>query len=228
MRKARAEGRRCLREGCERWARRGRAVWGGHGRTETEREIEEATRRLAGQAAEEVGEEGDGEQRPKALAAFGRGLANGEYGAAFDGGIRAAMAQAAAEKGVAEEIGALRLMLARLMAEVPTTEDPVRLGHGVARVAGASVRAARAQKELLGEDTSEFQAALFQALAELDAEEEARRAAEEGAIEGGTLREIGWEARPLAVELDDGLGVEPDEDARHVTLAGTEPSAGSL
>ena len=59
------------------------------------------------------------------------------------------MAQAAAEKGVAEEIGALRLMLAR--------------------VAGASGRVVARQKELTGGDTSEFQTARFRALAEPDA-----------------------------------------------------------
>ena len=174
-----------------------------HGQTAAGREVEAAVVRLTRRASDAFGSEADEERRRATALAFKRRLGRGDYGGLMDKGIRDGMAQAVAEKAVAEEIGALRLTPARLVGEVRTAADGVGLGQGVARVAGASVRAVVRQKELGGEDTSEFQAALFQALAELDAEEEARRAAEEGAVTGGTLREIGWEAWPLAVGLDE-------------------------
>ena len=175
-----------------------------HGQTAAGREVEAAVVRLTQRATDAFGAGADGERRRATALAFKRRLGRGDYGRLMDKGVRDVMAQAAAEKAVAEEIGALRLTLARLVAELVDAADPVPVAHGIARVAGASVRAVATQKELTGEDTSEFQAALFQALAELDAEEEARRAAEEGAVEGGTLREIGWEARPLVPRLDEG------------------------
>ena len=112
---------------------------------------------------------GEDEERRRAAKEFGRRLERGDYGALFDGRLRAVMAQAATEQGLAEEIGALRVMLARLL----TTEDgdPLRLAHGVARVAGVTVRAVRAQREIEGEAGDELTRELMRALGELDGED---------------------------------------------------------
>ena len=211
MGKPRSTGRPCLVEGCGRFARRGHGVCGDHERTPEGREVERGVTQLTRMAEEAFGADGEEKRRTKALGRFQRALGRGDYGELTDGGLRRAIGQAAAEKGVSEELGVLRLALMRLAVELPGAGDPVPTANSIARVAGAAVRAARTQRELKGEDTSEFQAALFQALAELDAEE-ARRAAEEGAIEGGTLRDIGWEARPLepGTRLDEGWGAGAD------------------
>ena len=126
------------------------------------RRVEDAFAARAGAAEEDEG------GRRRVASDFGRRLARGDYGGLFDGRLREVMAQAAAERGLAEEIGALRVVLARLLAT--EGEDPRRVAHAVARVAGTTVRAVGAQRALEGEAGDGLAAALMQTLAELDAE----------------------------------------------------------
>ena len=173
--------------------------------------------RLARRVDAAFSEGGDGEDaeegRRAAVEAFRRGVARGEHGELFDGGVRAAMAQAAREAGVAEEIGALRLALARLVGELPHAEDPVRAAHGVARVAAASVRAVERQHALVGGPRSELEASMMRALDELDAEsaeQEARRAAGEPSMSKPRERGPAW-GPPAAMEDVVSEEVETDE-----------------
>ena len=144
-------GRRCLATGCERRVRSGHALCLDHERGAFGRELEAAVGRMARRVgaafAAADGDEGSGAER-RAAAEFGRRLARGEYGGLFDGRLREVMAQAAAERGLAEEIGALRVVLARLLAT--EGEDPRRVAHAVARVAGTTVRAVGAQRARRG------------------------------------------------------------------------------
>ena len=63
----------------------------------------------------------------------------------FDEPVRQILSEAAQAKGLADEIGALRFALARLVGQ---EEDPTKLALGVSRVANATVRAMKAQRGL--------------------------------------------------------------------------------
>jgi hypothetical protein len=73
-----------------------------------------------------------------------------------------------AESGLTEEIGALRFVLHRLLAE---EDDLARLATGVARIASVVIQAAKAQQALSGNRSDELAAALMRALAELDGDD---------------------------------------------------------
>mgnify|MGYP001445024594 FL=1 len=77
------------------------------------------------------------------------------------------IAQAAAEASVNHELGALRYVLARLLAE---EEDPIALAKAVARVASVSVQAARAQRAISGAVADSLTDAVTQILIELGGE----------------------------------------------------------
>lgn len=93
-------------------------------------------------------------------------LADGDFAALLDEGLRDALHQAAADAGLEAEIGALRLALAVLLQE---ERDPSRLASGVARVAGVALQAARLRQGAAGAG-DDLVAVLAQELALLDAE----------------------------------------------------------
>ena len=72
------------------------------------------------------------------------------------------------EPGLGEEIGALRFVLQRLLAE---EDDLARLAAGVARIASVVVQAAKAQQTMTGNQSDELAEALLTALAELDGDD---------------------------------------------------------
>lgn len=119
-------------------------------------------------------ERGDGDDagaeetaRRQRSAEFRRRLAAGNYRALFDEQVARAMTQAANGDGVLDELGALRFVMARLLFE---EDDLTRLATNVARVAGAAVRTARAQKLLNGDAGMRFTDAVTRILMELDGE----------------------------------------------------------
>src|ERR687894_75589 len=87
-------------------------------------------------------------RRRAAKAAFRARLEEGDYRELFGGRLGEVMAQAAEEAGVADELGALRIVLARLMEE---EDDLVVLAGLVARVAPVSIQAARLQRAITGQ-----------------------------------------------------------------------------
>jgi hypothetical protein len=83
----------------------------------------------------------------------------------LDQALWEAIATAGAERGLANEIGSLRVVLARLLAE---EEDPGRLAQNAARVAGVLVQATRAQHALSGEMAEGLAEAVSHILAEFE------------------------------------------------------------
>jgi hypothetical protein len=100
-----------------------------------------------------------------AVAEFRRRLESGDYRQLFDDKLKDVIAQAAAERGLTDEIGALRVVLARLLLE---EEDLSRLVNGVSRLTSVTVQASRAQRAIAGEMADGLTEAIAQILAELD------------------------------------------------------------
>lgn len=83
--------------------------------------------------------------------------------------VAAVLGQAGGAGSLAEEIGALRLVLARVLAE---EDDPARLARSIPRIVDAVVRAVRAQRALSGAQAEGLTEALTQVLLELGLGEE--------------------------------------------------------
>lgn len=108
----------------------------------------------------------------RARATFRAALRRGDYRALLDRRFDEVLAQAASERGLTEEIGALRFVLKRLLAE---EQNLTRLAAGVARVVGVAIRAAQVEKAIGGEAADGLAAALSTVLAELDRERAMQR-----------------------------------------------------
>ncbi len=98
-------------------------------------------------------------------AAFRARLESGDYRKLFDDRLGEVMAQAAAEIGVADELGALRIVMARLLTE---QDDPVVLAPLIARIASVSIQAARVQRAINGQLAESLTDALTTILAEME------------------------------------------------------------
>lgn len=104
-------------------------------------------------------------RRLRAAEAFRQRVDAGDYRGLFGGKLGALMAQAAEEQGVGDELGVLRYVMARLIAE---EEDPVTLAKAIARVASVSIQAARAQRAINGQLAEGLTDAITSILVELD------------------------------------------------------------
>lgn len=119
-------------------------------------------------AEDDDGEDGSGAARARrATEEFRRRLEDGDYRGLYDRRLSGVIAQAAAERSLDDEIGALRFVLARLLAE-EQEQDAAKLAASVARVVGVAVQAARAQRAIGGELADGLTEALTQILAEFD------------------------------------------------------------
>ena len=139
---------RCAADGCGRFTARGAAFCGRH-------------------AAEEPADTGRAppDEAPGArAAAFRERLAGGDWRALLGPAVWSTIAQAGATSDLSGEIGVLRVVLARLLLE---EEDPARLAQGAARVAGALVQVARAQRAIGGETADGLTEAVTRILTEL-------------------------------------------------------------
>jgi hypothetical protein len=110
-----------------------------------------------------------GERRDRAAEVFQQRLERGSYRDLFDQRIASVIERAGSEGSLNDEIGALRLVLARVLAE---EEDPVRLATSIPRIVDAVVRAVRAQRTLSGTMAEDLTEALTQMLIELGLGEE--------------------------------------------------------
>ena len=173
----RPAGRRCLVVGCGRFVRSGRAVCTEHAGSEAGQAAEGALGRLARRTEASFAGSGDAEAERQATVTFRRRLERGDYGEVVDAGVQRVMAQAAAEAGLQEEIGTLRVTMARLLTELVAADDPLPVAHGVARVATAAIRAVVAQRALAPEPADGLGATLARVLDEMDAERDALLAA---------------------------------------------------
>jgi len=129
-------GRPCARPGCRAWAMRGRDYCWAH----------DPTRIRAGPAA----------QNAPVLAPGVREL--------IEQRVAELLAQSGTEESLAEEISALRLVLARVLAE---EDDPARLAASIPRIVDAVVRAVRTQRTLAAGTAEGLTAAMTQVLLEL-------------------------------------------------------------
>jgi hypothetical protein len=107
----------------------------------------------------------DREQRQAAAAEFRRRLEEGDYKGLFGGRLGTLMVQAAAEDGLDDVVGILRIVMARLMVE---EHDPVIQAKSLARVAGVLIQAARAKRAINGQLAEGLTDAITSILAELD------------------------------------------------------------
>jgi hypothetical protein len=98
-------------------------------------------------------------------AAFRARLESGDYRELLGDRLGEVMAQAAAEAGVSEELGALRIVMARLLTE---EEDVVTLAPLIARIASVSIQAARVQRAISGQLAESLTEAITTILAELE------------------------------------------------------------
>jgi hypothetical protein len=108
-------------------------------------------------------------RRRAAKAAFRARLESGDYRELFGGRLGEAMAQAADDAGVTDELGALRVVMARLMEE---EDDLVVLAGLVARVASVSIQAARIQRAITGQLAESLTDAVTTILADIDGSDE--------------------------------------------------------
>ena len=87
------------------------------------------------------------ERRTEAARVFQTRLEAGDYRGLFGSSLNELMVQAAAERGVGDELAVLRIVMARLLAE---EDDPVTLATAISRVAAVSIQAARARRAITG------------------------------------------------------------------------------
>ncbi|HEU5329269.1 MAG TPA: hypothetical protein VFU78_14320 [Thermomicrobiales bacterium] len=96
--------------------------------------------------------------------AFQRLLASGQLADLLSQRLAQALAEAGRRETLTDEIGALRVVLLRLLDE---EDDPHRLASDVARVVNAIVHALRAQRFLAGDTTGDLNELVTRVLAEI-------------------------------------------------------------
>ncbi|HEV2066320.1 MAG TPA: hypothetical protein VGR08_05750 [Thermomicrobiales bacterium] len=124
----------------------------------------------SGDASESPAPARDTPTEPGDAIGFQERLEARSYRALYDDPIASVMHQAAAmvaEQGLLDELGALRIVLARLVME---EQDLSRLATNVTRVAHVAVQAARAQRVISGATAEGLTNALTQVLIEINPE----------------------------------------------------------
>jgi hypothetical protein len=146
--------RRCAATGCGRFVRQGSVFCTRHAPGDGNGVGEQGSALSApGFTGDELGEE------------FRRRVETGEYRQLFNDRLNEVIRQAAEERGLADEIGILRVVLARILFE---ERDPATLAQSVSRVVAVAIQAARAQRAISGEQAGSLTDALTQILTDLD------------------------------------------------------------
>ena len=146
--------------------RRRRAAMPGHGRSGQPSRARRPDRSPVAAAAE--GQDDGAERRRRLVAEFRRRLEAGEFGELLDANLAGVMTQATIGNDLAQEIGALRVAIARVIAQLADEEDPTKLAGSLARLTTASVQAHRARHALGGSEADEFTQALNHVLMEIN------------------------------------------------------------
>ena len=152
--------RQCVIPACTRHAHPGSLVCRPHRRTRAAREWHPTIRQAAADADHAL----TAGEASAAAHHFRRRVAHGEYGELFDPALGRILAQAAAQAGLNDELGAVRFTLARLLAE---ERDPSQMALGVARLVRAAVAVSRERRELHQQQPHPLTAAMSTVLAEL-------------------------------------------------------------
>ena len=144
---------RCEADGCGRFVRAGMRHCRRHAGAGSDSDAD----------ADSDADRGGWGEEEEASELFRRRLAAGEYRGLYGPELAAVLAEAGAERGLDDEIGALRVTLARLLVE---ERDPSRLAAAVARVAGIAVQAARVRQAMGGESAPSLGGLLARLLVE--------------------------------------------------------------
>lgn len=154
---------RCRFPGCSGFASSGSDYCAVHA-TEGRRDRAVGRRSTAARLAAE-----ERDRQQAAAVEFERRLEAGEYRTLLGVGLGSALEEAARESGVGHELGALRVTLARVLAD--RSMDPGRQAQAVARLCAASVQAQRIQRAISGQVAESLTDAMTQILAELGGDE---------------------------------------------------------
>jgi hypothetical protein len=159
--------RHCVIANCSHYAATGSVVCWHHRKTRTGRKWDNIVRQAVQDAGSAI-EDGDDSA---AAESFRRRLTNGEYRELFDAPLSRILNQAAEQRTLDDEIGAIRFALARILAE---ETDPRHLALAVARLSRASVATSRERRESTPPPANPLTEAMTKILAELDAEDQAK------------------------------------------------------
>ena len=134
--------RRCLREGCRAWAMRGGLFCRAHReRSNKPDDIDEPT---------ELNVRDEPSARVTRTTAFAGQVREGRLDAAIEEAVRAAIAACGADLSLGAEIGALRLVLQRVVAVDALESDPKELAVTMTRLVDSITRTIRLQRTLSG------------------------------------------------------------------------------
>jgi hypothetical protein len=100
---------------------------------------------------------------------FRRRLADGTYQELVGKRLAATIKEAAQAAGVDDEIGALRVVMARLLGELQTDRDPLKVAGAIVRIAAATIAAQRAKRLISGQAADDLTDAISTILEELEA-----------------------------------------------------------
>ena len=118
--------------------------------------------------------EEEAERRAEQRQRFQERLAEGGYRALLDPPVQLVIEEAAAIQGIAQELGAVRFALAKVVSEV---QDPNQLASSVARLAACAAQLLRVVRPTAKEADEELIATLNQIMVDLEKEARAARAA---------------------------------------------------
>lgn len=154
-------GRRCARAGCRAWAMRGRYYCYAHRHEEAEppHHSDNADRDILTGRLE----------RSDAFAAAARA---GRQEELIDRAVQQVIEQIGGERSLGEEIGALRIILKRVIALDALEGDPRETAATAARLVDAIVRAVKTERALSGDLADDLSGALTTVLIEMGLGEE--------------------------------------------------------
>lgn len=196
----------CVARGCGRKVATGKVVCGEHLGTAEGRAAQAAVARLAGDISGAVARVGDGKRdEGEVRGAFRQRIERGEYGTLLEVPLRAVVRQAAAERSLDEEIGALRIAAKRMLME---EEDPARMALGLSRVTSVLGRLVNVEQGLI-ERRDRW---AWEEMTREERREEERREAKtigqvvkEWRAQGGEARGSRMEGRVVQAEDEDGI-----------------------
>ncbi len=119
-------------------------------------------------------------------ACFQDRVASGRYDALVHTPLRMVLREGAAIYGVAEELGAIRFALAKLLVE---EQDASKLAAGVARLTSAAVQAMKLGQSISDETDESLADLLNQILIDLEKESQVARAARKESEDAGAGRQ---------------------------------------
>ncbi|HYI14266.1 MAG TPA: hypothetical protein VEX37_02670 [Thermomicrobiales bacterium] len=150
MATTKGQSRRCARTGCRAWAMRGDTHCSAH----------------RGKAGESEIDAGLLDERQERIDRFADLVRAGKHAELIEVALQAALDACATERSLAIEIGALRLMLQRVVATELLDGDPRETTQTMTRLVDAIIRALRMEQTLAASFEDELRAAVTRVFAE--------------------------------------------------------------